>query len=196
MKRFMTALEIIFYFLWFVGCIFLGMVGVFLLTSGFELYAYATFASTVIVFVCLILGIKTKKKVPEYNRGEFIKTYKLEGYAHADTKKSGGFADIYSDCISLCDTSGSHFLKCTNLKWTDFDSYIVLDKNRVCYKTKSGIYGIIGLGSKIKLKTFVKLLDSHEIVDVRNTENEQVYEEDVTRKLERVMESSPLRVEG
>lgn len=188
MKRFMTALEIIFYFLWFVGCIFLGTVGVFLLTSGFELYAYATFASTVIVFVCLILGIKTKKKVPEYNRGEFIKTYKLEGYAHADTKKSCGFADIYSDCISLCDTSGSHFLKCTNLKWDDFDSYIVLDKNRVCYKTKSGNYGIIGLGSKIKLKTFVKLLDSHEIVDVRNTENEQVYEDDVTRKLERVME--------
>ena len=94
MKRFLTALEIIFYFLWFVGCIFLGMVGVFLLTSGFELYAYATFASSFIVFVCLILGIKTKKKVPEYNRGEFIKTYKLEGYAHADTKKSGVFTVI------------------------------------------------------------------------------------------------------
>ena len=64
-----------------------------------------------------------------------------------------------------------------------------MDKNRVCYKLKSGSYGIIGLGSKIKLKTFVKLLNSHEIVDVRNTENEHVYEEDVTRKLERVMES-------
>lgn len=188
MKRFLTALEIIFYFLWFVGCIFLGMVGVFLLTSGFELYAYATFASTVIVFVCLILGIKTKKKVPEYNRGEFIKTYKLEGYAYVDIKKSGGFADIYGDCISLCDTSGSHFLKSANIRWSDLDSYIVLEKNRICYKTKGNTYGIIGLGSKIKLKTFVKLLDSHEIPDVRNTESGQVYEEDVTRKLERVME--------